>query len=153
MGTPNWIKKLGGHAGELFVSAELSKRAIPNVLLPENFPDSDILFSDKDGRTSGYIQVKSCHPDRSKSFILKDKNELWTDSRDNHFVAFVWLGRPLENENPKYWIASKKEVGKACKSHQAHGSSNWERRFYCKDFDKKWENNWKLIEEFVTNKK
>jgi hypothetical protein len=38
MRTPQWIKKLGGHAGELFVCAELSKRGIPNALLPENFP-------------------------------------------------------------------------------------------------------------------
>ena len=26
MRTPQWIKKLGGHAGELYVAAELSKR-------------------------------------------------------------------------------------------------------------------------------
>jgi hypothetical protein len=47
--TPQWIKKLGGHAGELFVSAELSKRGIPNSLLPENFSDDDILVGNKDG--------------------------------------------------------------------------------------------------------
>ena len=41
MRTPQWIKKLGGHAGELFVCAELSKRGIPNALLPENFPHDD----------------------------------------------------------------------------------------------------------------
>jgi hypothetical protein len=29
MRTPEWIKKLGGHAGELYVAAELSKRGIP----------------------------------------------------------------------------------------------------------------------------
>jgi hypothetical protein len=33
MKTPQWIKKLGGHAGELYVAAELSKRSIPNALL------------------------------------------------------------------------------------------------------------------------
>jgi hypothetical protein len=37
--TPQWIKKLGGHAGELYVAAELSKRGIPNSLFPENFSD------------------------------------------------------------------------------------------------------------------
>jgi len=37
MRTEQWIKKHGGHAGELFVCAELSKRGIPNALLPENF--------------------------------------------------------------------------------------------------------------------
>ena len=34
MKTPQWLKKLGGHAGELYVAAELSKRGIPNALLP-----------------------------------------------------------------------------------------------------------------------
>jgi hypothetical protein len=28
MRTPQWIKKLGGHAGELFVCAELSKQVL-----------------------------------------------------------------------------------------------------------------------------
>jgi len=63
MRTPQWIKKLGGHAGELFVCAELSKRGIPNALLPENFSHDDILVSNKDGTQSGYVQVKACHPD------------------------------------------------------------------------------------------
>lgn len=49
MGTPQWIKKLGGHAGELYVAAELAKRGIPNSLLPENFSDDDILIGKKDG--------------------------------------------------------------------------------------------------------
>jgi hypothetical protein len=37
MRTPQWIKKLGGHAGELLVCAELSIRRIPNALVPERF--------------------------------------------------------------------------------------------------------------------
>ena len=49
MRTPQWIKKLGGHAGELFVCAELSKRGIPNALLPENFSDDDVSIGNKKG--------------------------------------------------------------------------------------------------------
>src|ERR1019366_2244675 len=63
---------LAATACELFVSAELSKRGIPNALLPENFSDDDILLGDKEGQRVGFIQVKACHPDRSKSFILQD---------------------------------------------------------------------------------
>ena len=65
MKTPNWIKKLGGHAGELYVCAELSKRGIPNALLPENFSDDDILVGDKVAKNIAFVQVKACHPDRS----------------------------------------------------------------------------------------
>lgn len=43
------MKKLGGHAGELYVAAELSKLGIPNLLLPENFSDDDLLAGKKDG--------------------------------------------------------------------------------------------------------
>lgn len=39
MKTPQWIKKLSGHTDELYVTVELSKRGIPNSLLPENFSD------------------------------------------------------------------------------------------------------------------
>jgi hypothetical protein len=49
MKTPQWVKKLSGHAGELYVAAELSKRGILNALLPENFSDDDILIGTKDG--------------------------------------------------------------------------------------------------------
>src|SRR4030065_2468669 len=92
MRTPQWIKKLGGHAGELYVAAELSKRGIPNSLLPENFSDDDILIGKKDGSEIGYIQVKSCHPDRSRSFLLRVSEEKWINSFDNQYVVFVWLG-------------------------------------------------------------
>jgi hypothetical protein len=70
MRTEQWIKKHGGHAGELFVCAELSKRGIPNALLPENFSDDDILAGNKNGTQIGFVQVKACHPDRSSSFLL-----------------------------------------------------------------------------------
>ena len=114
MATPQLIKKLGGHAGELFVAAELSKRGIPNSLLPENFPDDDIFIAKKDGASVGFIQVKACHPDRSSSFILRSNNESWMDAPNNQFVVFVWLGSPKTNQSPRYWIAKQNEVGAIC---------------------------------------
>ena len=149
MRTPQWIKKLGGHAGELYVAAELSKRGIPNSLLPENFSDDDILIGGKDGKHLGYIQVKACHPDRSKSFILRENNESWIDSENNQYVIFVWLGSPSKLQSPRYWIANKKDVGKACIEHSAHGTSNWERRFGLNLLNPDWENNWDLFEKFM----
>src|SRR5690348_2112136 len=110
MATPQWVKKLGGHAGELFVAAELSKRGIPNALLPENFTDDDILVGHKDGSNTAFVQVKACHPDRSKSFILRENHETWISAKDNQYCAFVWLGRTTTFEPPRYWIASKREV-------------------------------------------
>jgi hypothetical protein len=71
MRTPQWIKTLGGHAGVLFVCAELSKRGIPNSPLTEGFSDDDVLVGSKDGTKIGFIQVKAYHPDRSGSFLLK----------------------------------------------------------------------------------
>ena len=141
--------KLGGHAGELYVSAELSKRGIPNALLPENFSDDDILISKKDGYYVGYIQVKACHPDRSSTFILDESAEKWENAGENQFVVFVWLGSPKSNENPKYWIAKKNDVGKACKAHKAHGANNWERRFNPKDLNELWFNNWNIFECYM----
>src|ERR1035437_3484283 len=114
MATPQWIKKLGGHAGELYVAAELSKRGIPNSLLPENFSDDDILIGKKDGEGVAFIQVKACHPDRSKTFILRHTDEKWVDAPKNQFVVFVWLGSPKTNESPRYWIAKKRDVGVIC---------------------------------------
>ncbi|MEW6145735.1 MAG: hypothetical protein AB1598_12020 [Thermodesulfobacteriota bacterium] len=148
--TPQWIKKLGGHAGELYVSAELSKRGIPNALLPENFSDDDIIIGKKDGTLLGFIQVKSCHPDRSSTFILSASAESWMQlPNSNLYVVFVWLGSPKTNESPRYWIALKQEVGKACIKHHAHGTTNWERRFFPTDLDSRWENNWKIFSEFL----
>ena len=148
MTTPQWVKKLGGHAGELYVAAELSKRGIPNALLPENFSDDDIIAGKKDGSNVCFIQVKSCHPDRANSFILRVTDESWATAPDNQFVVFVWLGSPGRNESPKYWIATKREVGEACTKHAAHGSTNWERRFWLKDMDPQWKDRWSLLDAY-----
>lgn len=160
MKTPQWIKKLGGHAGELYVSSELSKRGICNSLLPENFSDDDLIIGKKNGDKIGFIQVKSCHPDRAESFLLKEKDENWTGANENQFVIFVWLGSPIKNESPRFWITTKKKVGEMCISHSAHGTSNWERRFSIKEKGRdvkencnylkdEWENNWKIFNEFL----
>lgn len=148
MATPQWIKKLGGHAGELFVCAELSKRGIPNALLPENFSDDDILVGSKDASQTGFVQVKACHPDRSQSFILRETHEAWGTDESENVCVFVWLGSVKTNEGPRYWIATKREVGAACMAHTAHGSSNWERRFYPKDLPEEWEDRWSLFDRF-----
>ena len=149
MPTPQWIKKLGGHAGELYVAAELSKRGIPNALLPENFSDDDVLAGSKDGSRLALIQVKACHPDRSGSFILRDSEEGWQQAPSNQFVVFVWLGSPAKSEAPRYWVATKREVGLACVSHEGHGTTNWERRFYPEDLPPAWENNWAVVESYI----
>jgi len=149
MRTPQWIKKLGGHAGELYVAAELSKRGIPNALLPENFSDDDILIGEKGGKLLGYIQVKSCHPDRAKSFILRETDEKWEKADDNQFVIFVWLGSSKKNKSPEYWIARKREVGEACRKHSQHGTKNWERRFFPENLNHEWKNNWGIFEDYM----
>ena len=147
--TATWIKKLGGHAGELYVCAELSKRGIPNALLPENFSDDDILVGNKAGTKVAFVQVKACHPDRSKSFILTETNEIWqSEERSNQFCVFVWLGRPSTFEAPRYWLTTKREVGKLCVAHPAHGTDNWERRFHLGDLRREWENNWSLFDPY-----
>jgi hypothetical protein len=142
MRTPQWIKKLGGHAGELYVAAELSKRGIPNALLPENFSGDDMLIGKKDGEATAFIQVKACHPDRSSTFILRETEESWAGAPANQFVVFVWLGSPRKNEPPRYWIAAKTQVGTLCHRHPAHGTDNWERRFSLSQLPAEWENAW-----------
>jgi hypothetical protein len=149
MRTPQWVKKLSGHAGELYVAAELSKRGIPNSLLPENFTDDDIMIGHKDGTNVGFIQVKSCHPDRANTFILRADNEKWATALNNTFVVFVWLGSPAKNESPRYWIATKREVGKACITHPAHGTQNWERGFKISLLSNAWENAWVLFDSYL----
>ena len=150
MRTPNWIKKLGGHAGELYVCAELSKRGIPNALLPENFTDDDILVGNKGATHIAYVQVKSCHPDRSTTFILRKENEKWQSANGvNQFCVFVWLGKPDSFEAPKYWLAKKNEVGDLCVGHPAHETDNWERRFSPDKLPAKWKDNWSLFDEFL----
>ena len=149
MRTAQWIKKLGGHAGELYVAAELSKRGVPNALLPENFSDDDILAGRKDGSRVCFIQVKACHPDRSASFILRQSEEKWETALENQFVVFVWLGSAKKGDPPEYWVASKREVGRACVSHSAHGTKNWERRFYRKDLSPAWKDRWTVITSYL----
>ena len=62
------------------MAAELSKRGIPNSLLPENFSDDDIVLGKKDGTEMAFIQVKSCHPERSNTFILSENAEKWVNA-------------------------------------------------------------------------
>ena len=152
MRTPQWIKKLTGTAGEYFVAAELSKRGIINALLPENFSDDDIMVARKDGKDNGSIQVKACHPDRGNSFPLYDKHEEWEKAESNQYVVFVLLGSPKNNEPPRFWIATKKEVGKACKEHPCHGTENSERRFSIQGkiaIKTEWENNWNVFKKYM----
>jgi hypothetical protein len=123
MRTSQWKKKLSGHAGELYVAAELSKRGIPNALLPENFSGDDIIIGRKGGLEIGYIQVKSCHPDHGgNSFKLKPEHAEWVSAPKNQYVVFVWLGSSAKNEAPRFWIATKAEVGEACELHPARNS-------------------------------
>lgn len=155
MKTPAWIKKLGGHAGELYVAAELSKRGIPNTLLPENFTDDDLMIGRKGGNEAGFVQVKACHPDRSKTFIVDNKADNWETAADNEYVVFVWLGSPGKCESPRYWIAAKREFGIACRRHPAYGTPNWERRFAPEAgtslpaLDAAWLDNWRLFDRFL----
>jgi hypothetical protein len=147
--TAQWIKKLGAYAGVLFVCAELSKRCILNAPLPEDFPGDDILIGSKDGTKTGFIQVKTYHPDRSSSFYLTDKEEKWRSAKSNEFCVLVCLGSTTDNQPPRYWIARKNEVGEACVRHVAHRFPNsHERRFYPKDLPQEWENRWSLFNEF-----
>jgi len=158
MVTEQWIKKLGGHAGELYVAAELSKRAITTALLPENFSDDDIIIGKKGGETIGFIQVKSCHSDRGRSFHLSKKNEKWANAKGNEFVVLVYLGSPTNNEITRYWIAKKLEVGAFLKNYPYDSK---ERRIYLKNEKyplvslelneqlKKWENQWKIFDEYL----
>jgi len=149
MRTPQWIKKLGGYAGELNVAAELSKRGIAYSLLPEIFSDDDIQIGAKVGKHLDHIQVKACHPDRSKSSILRENYESWAEFVKNQYVIFVWLGSPSKILSLRYWIASKKDGGKAYIEHHAQGTSNWERRFGLNILNPEWENNWDLFKIFI----
>src|SRR5437899_3042357 len=104
MRTPQWIKNLSGHAGVLYVGAELAKRGIPVAELPPGFPGDDLIVGRKDGTELCYVAVTSCHPDRSRSFDLRAHDERWTEAPENEVVVFVWLGSPKKAEPPKYWI-------------------------------------------------
>jgi hypothetical protein len=149
MRTSQLIADVGGRAGGHFVCAELSKRGITNALLPENFPEDEIVLSSKESRTkSGYIQVKVCHPDQSEAFMLRETEARWGAEASNKFCVFVWLGATWNNEPPRYWIARKREVGDLCVAHSAKGISNWERRFKPADFPQNWENRWSLFDVY-----
>jgi hypothetical protein len=165
MRTPQWIRKLGGHAGELYVAAELSKRGIPNALLPENFSDDDLIIGRKGGSEVGYVQVKSCHPDRANTFELYEKHASWEGALDNQYVVFVWLGSVKRGESPVYWIAKKSEVGRACAELTKHVQNpNRERkelRFapdlasglnpkwkYKGRLEERWRNDWGLFDRY-----
>jgi hypothetical protein len=146
------MKKLGGHAGELFVCAELAKRGIPNALLPEYFPHDDILVSDKDGTVSGYVQVKSCHPDRANSFYLTEAEEAWSSEGPNKFCVLVWLGSTAHNTPPRYWIALKREIGKLCMGvlrEQNVNPTNKERRLSLDKVPANWENRWSHFDAYL----
>ena|GEM_PF-836418 len=165
MPTSQWVKKLGGHAGELYVAAELSKRGIPNSLLPENFSDDDIMFGGKNGEEYGFIQVKSCHPDRSETFRLEAKHEKkWRDASENEFVALVWLGKTKTNDPPIYWIAPKTEVAKKCVEARPSNPETITERRLAPDkesglapswkharLEKAWRNNWGAFEKYRPN--
>ncbi len=162
MRTPQWKLNLGGHAGVSYVSAELAKRGIPNALLSDGFPDNDLFAGKFGGTLLHYIQVKSCHPDhRGDSFRLNESHEKWVNAEDNEFVIFVYLGSSEKNEGPRYWIATKKEVGQACRALIPYQTPhNKERRFHlpctkekCHHCIKKeWENNWKLFADLMPAK-
>ena len=94
-------QELGGHAGELFVCAELSKRGIPNALLPEIFSHDDILVSNKDGTQSGYVQVKACHPD-----------SIWTTQRGptTHREGNREVGQGGEVRGPQAELTSRVSI-------------------------------------------
>jgi hypothetical protein len=160
MRTEQWVKNLSGHAGELFVCAELSKRGILAVLLPRNFTGEDIMISSPQGGEPGFVQVKSCHPDRSHSFLLTESADKWCDdAAPDHYCVFVWLGRTKGKEPddpPRYWIATKQEVGELCANHTARQTANWERRFRPPDAGGKhrnvlrseWLNRWSLFHKY-----
>lgn len=104
-----------------------------------HFSDDDLLAGAKDGTRHCFIQVKSCPPDRATSFILHALDERWQGAPANSFVIFVWLGSPAKNEAPRYWVARKSDVGLFCVGHSAHGTTNWECRFYREDLPPEWE--------------
>ncbi|MDG6994709.1 MAG: hypothetical protein JRN52_02200 [Nitrososphaerota archaeon] len=148
-----------------YVCAELSKRFIPNALLPDRFSDEDILLGKKGGEKVEYIQVKSSHPDRNAigrgSWELGGVDfELWKEAKDNQFVVFVWLGSPDTNESPSYWIARKSEVGKKF-APMRNGSGIWRisadtessisaKWNYPTKMETSWRNNWKLFDNYKT---
>jgi len=112
-----------------YVATELSKRNIPNSLLPENF-DDDLIIGKKSSAKLGWIQVKACYPDRSKTFRVGiDECEKRARAEKNEYVAFVWLGSPKGNDRPIYWITHKAEAGRIGVEYKPKNPNNKERRF------------------------
>lgn len=137
-------------AGKSYTSAELFKRGIQNRLVPEGHQK---LVQISKRRRVGYIHVIACHPDRGSTFLLKENHEGWTKAADNRFVIFVWLGSAKTNGSPSFWLARKNEVGVMLKSHSAHNTHNWERRFGPKRLDARgWKNNWKILKKYVISR-
>lgn len=146
---------LSGHAGSLLVAGELEKRGILVNVLPETFEDYDLLIGKKGGDLLGTVQVKSCHPDRmahgQDSIELGRKSNSWSEAKEHDYVAVVWLGSILSLEPPKYWIATKKEVGNYIRMFQW---PNREHRFGLvsgsryRPLKPEWKNNWRVFAEF-----
>jgi len=138
------INKIAGGAGENLVCAELFKLGIANLLVPDDFPDDNILLSGPQA-TPGYIQVKTCHPDGS--FILRETEARWGKKASNEFCVFVSVGATSNNEPPRYWIAFKREVGDLCVAHSANETS-WVGRFRAADLPLNWEYRWSLFDRY-----
>jgi hypothetical protein len=108
----------------------------------------------KDGTRSGYIQAKACHPDRSTSFYLTEKEETWQSEAENMFCVLVWLGTTETNKPPRYWIAHKNEVGKLCATKlRKRNVNDWnrERRLFVDklgEWHPEWENRWSLFDQY-----
>jgi hypothetical protein len=165
MSTPQWIKNLSGHAGALYLAAELAKRGIPTALLPEGFADDDVFGGRKDGSAVFFAQVKSCHPDRSDTFRLSSDHEAWATSQSTSFVVFVWLGSPKKNSAPRFWLASRVEVGRKCVEvgdtlrRNGHGDNTERRLRIDRDPNQpgdntfvlplEWENRWSLFDAYL----
>lgn len=143
-------------AGKHYVSAELFKRGIRNKLLSENHQGYIEVEKGKKDNKIISIAVHSCNPDnRGNTFLLKAEHEKWINSNDNELVVFVWLGSVKLRQPPRYWIAKKSEVGKACIEHVHHKTHKKERRFGIQDLDsnqnyknhlpKEWEGRWHLL--------
>jgi hypothetical protein len=157
MKTEHWIKQLGSQAARFYLAAELAKRGI--VATPRTAGTTSMVDIQRhDGSLRATVQVTACHPDRANSFRLNAPNEAWVSAGDDEFVVFVWLGSP-----PRYWLARKSEVGRACVAHPAHGSTNRERRFqidrpanpHLQDawLNPSWENRWELFDLFLPETK
>jgi hypothetical protein len=157
MKTPQWIKQLGSQAARFYLAAELAKRGIVATPRPSHRP-SMVDIQRHDGSLKASVHITSCHPDRASSFFLLDSNEAFVSAGDDEFFACVLLSSP-----PRYWLATKREVGQTCVDHPAHGSTNHERRFQIERpanprpqdawIDPTWEDRWELFDLFLPETK